>query len=143
MPDAGFVWQLILTLALIAGIGANIAVITSIKRTQRASVGPQPFVVQAAQEFITKKECEKHHASIETQLAFLNGQRVTDAKDAAGSRKGIYTELEGVRKEMVEMERRINKADEDRTTGLHNRLNEILSEVSEVRGAMNAQSKPS
>ncbi len=41
------------------------------------------------------------------------------------------------------MERRINKADEDRTTGLHNRLNEILSEVSEVRGAMNAQSKPS
>lgn len=108
----------------------------ALKLVDRIKDKPAPGEVraEAAEKFVTKSDCQKYHQALDGRLTFLDTQRVTDAKDAGASRRGIYNEVESVRKEMVDMERRINKADEDRTTGLHNRLNEILAEVSEIRG---------
>ena len=94
---------------------------------------------EAAEKFVTKAMCERYHQAMDARVEYLAGQRSADAQAGSQSRKGIYVELECVRKEMVEMERRINKADEERTTGLHDRLNEILGEVSEMRGMMKSK----
>ena len=85
------------------------------------------------------------HQEIAERIAFLDGQRVTDAKDNAASRKVIYDEIKAVqqatadqvskvRVELGDMERRLNKSDEDRTQHLHDRLNDILGELGELRG---------
>jgi hypothetical protein len=135
VPIAIASWLACLAIVLVIGL-----LIVKVAKEIRGHPAALEVRAESADKFVTKSDCEKRHQALDAQLGFLNVQRVTDAKDAAGSRKGIYTEVEGVRKEMAEMERRLNRADEDRTTGLHARLNEILAEVSEMRGQMKAQS---
>jgi hypothetical protein len=45
------------------------------------------------------------------------------------------------REELPEMERRLDKANEDRVSEVHDRVNEILGEVRELRGEMNGGKK--
>ena len=100
----------------------------------------------ARERFATKAECQRHHDVIEQRLSQAEVLRVADAKDSALSRRGVYEELKKAEKEsaekiahlskeMAEMERRLNHADEERSLALHTRLNEILAEVSELRGS--------
>jgi hypothetical protein len=116
-------------------------IITGLKLVREFRGQPEAAAVQAeaADRYVTKAVCERYHQAMDARLEALMGQRAVDLQTGSASRKGIYVELECVRKEMVEMERRINKADEDRTTGLHDRLNEILGEVSEMRGMLKAK----
>lgn len=131
VPLAIASWLACLAIVLVIGL-----LIVKVAKEIRGHPVAGDVRAESADKFVTKAQCEKYHQALDGRLSFLDNQRITDAKDAAGSRKGIYTEVETVRKEMVEMERRLNKADEDRTTGLHERLNEILAEVSEMRGQM-------
>ena len=80
---------------------------------------------EALERFATKVE-----------LAAMMAKRDEDVKYQAGSRKGIYEKIEAVREEMAEMERRLNAADESRTEGVHDRVNQILEAVGELRGEM-------
>lgn len=101
---------------------------------KKNEITPQPLVVQAAHDLVREKDCVSRHLTLEQQLVELRGQRIQDAKDASFSRKSVYGELESVRKEMGEMERRLNTADEQRTQALHSRINDILEAVGELRG---------
>jgi len=96
-------------------------------------------------KFVTKDQCENYHQALERRIAFLDTQRVEDAKDGSVSRSRIYDEMKAIQKttmdelahvrtEMGDMERRLNKADEDRTSDIHDRVNQILGEVREMRG---------
>ena len=116
-------------------------IITGLKLVKEFRGQPEAAAVQAesAERYVSKAVCERYHQAMDARLEALMGQRSVDLQAGAASRKGIYVELECVRKEMVEMERRINKADEERTTGLHDRLNEIMGEMSEMRGMLKAK----
>lgn len=108
---------------------------------------------ETAAGYVSKQECARTMADLNARLTQLDQWRVTDAKDGANSRRSIYDELKTVerksaesvtalQREMGEMERRLNRADEERTLAVHARLNEILAEVSELRGEMHHPRNP-
>lgn len=89
-------------------------------------------------------------AELAARLAAVEELRNSDLKDASFSRKNIYDEMRnmekridasliGMRAEMADLERRLNKSDEERTLKLHDRLNEILSDLGEMRGEVHAR----
>lgn len=131
-PSAANLGSQVQAVAFWISIAANLALVVAL--FIRPKISPQPLDVRSVEDPVPAKECRARHASIDAQLVELRQQRVTDAKDAAFSRKAVYGEIESVRKEMGEMERRLNAADEQRTTALHNRLNDILLAVGELRG---------
>ena len=45
--------------------------------------------------------------------------------------------LEGIRRELGEMERRLNKGSEDRAKETHDRINQILEGLADLRGRFN------
>jgi hypothetical protein len=124
-----------------AGLLALVNQFFTLKRNvvgkRKTEILPSPLEVREAHEFAKERDCADRHRLAMEGLAEIRQQRITDAKDAAGSRKGIYTEIESVRKEMGDMERRLNTADEERTQALHGRLNDILLAVGELRGKVN------
>lgn len=129
MPLAIASWLACLAIVLVIGL-----LILKVAKEIRGRPEAAEVQTEAAGLYMRKRDCEKMHANLDARVAFIDAQRTADVKEASTGRRLIYVEVEGVRKEMVEMERRLNKADEDRTISLHNRLNEILAEVSEVRG---------
>ena len=93
---------------------------------------------EGMERFMSQKHCENIHKALTEKIQSMDTRREAIAqemvlgreglvKELVNGREGLYMEMEGTRKEMVELERRLNKADEDRTSGLHIRLNEILS----------------
>jgi hypothetical protein len=101
----------------------------------------QPLEVVEGTQLVTREHCDLMHrpvsdrmAELEKKVQALDVSRQEDMRIAGGSRKAMYDRMEGLQKEMGDMERRLNRADEERTADLHTRLNEILEKVSELRG---------
>ena len=118
-----------------------------LKLTDRLRDKPSASEVanKAAETFARREAAEE----LRTRLAALEALRESDLKDASFSRKNIYDEMRnmekridsalvGIRAEMGELERRLNSADEARTLKIHDRLNEILSDLGEMRGEHHA-----
>jgi hypothetical protein len=119
---------------------------------KKQQISPQPLEIRAAVEFVKQSEFRAAHEHfeqrddhLEKQLAAMRVERIQDVKDAALSRKGIYdkldsmrrelsTEAQQVRREIPELERRISAAGEERITKVHDRINDVLEAVSELRG---------
>lgn len=78
MPEPSFVWQAILTLGLIASIGANIAVIRSVKTVQRREISPQPLGVMGEIQVTSRgrrfsgEMCDDRHGVISREVAALD-----------------------------------------------------------------------
>ena len=78
MPEPSFVWQAILTLGLIASIGANIAVIRSVKTVQRREISPQPFGVVGDIQVTSQGRrfeaamCDERHGTAAREVAALD-----------------------------------------------------------------------
>ena len=78
MPDPAFIWQAILTLGLIASIGANIAVIRSVKTVQKREISPQPFDVTGDIRVTAKgrrfsaEHCDDRHTTIAKEVSALD-----------------------------------------------------------------------
>jgi hypothetical protein len=126
---------------------------------KQQKISPQPLVVQAAIEFVKQEEFRAAHEHfeqrddhLEKQLAAMRVERIQDVKDAALSRKGIYDKLDSmrrelsqeaqqVRREIPDLERRISAAGEERITKVHDRINEVLEAVSEIRGELKEHRK--
>jgi hypothetical protein len=107
------------------------------------TIGPQPLMVREAEKFVTKETCMTHQNEVgeklnrlEKAVAEARDKRDADQRDAAFSRKTIYGEIETLRKEMAAMERRLNQDNENRSVKIHDRINEILEAVSELRGQL-------
>lgn len=102
-------------------------------------ISPQPLEVRAVADMARERDCVARHQALQEQLVELRSQRITDAKDGAFSRKGLYEALDAMKREMADMERRINTADEGRTAGVWKQLNEILEALGEVRGELKSR----
>ena len=88
----------------------------------------------ALERFATKMECEQRHRAATEDLRNVWSK-------IGGVERGLKADMDAkvgsLARELVEMERRINNADEERTLKLHDRLNEILGDMREMRGEMN------
>lgn len=68
--------------------------------------------------------------------------RIKVLEDRDDKVRDLISELEGsMRQEIAEMERRLNEGSEQRAKETHDRINLVLSSLSELRGHVNATSR--
>ena len=98
---------------------------------------PQPLEVKTAPGPVTREYCDSnYHASIqrikviEQELAELRNER----REAAAK---LERKIELAGREINELERRLNAANEARFEKVHTRINEVLGEIRELRGELN------
>jgi len=91
---------------------------------------------------VRAESLDKFATKVDLQQAVLkNDQEHNNVwSKIGGMERGLKEEIDlkvtGVSRELVEMERRLNKSDEERTSRVHDRLDNIFAEVAEMRGAM-------
>ena len=89
-------------------------------RKNSVTIEPQPMDVRKQPKRFNHDLAEQRHGDHE--------RRIHDCEGEIGD---IWKTL---RIELPEMERRINKAGEERITKVHDRVNDVLAAVSELRG---------
>ncbi len=98
---------------------------------------PQPLEVKAVRDPASREYCDRNHQvslrRIETVEQELNELRQERRETAAK----LEEKLEHVTRDIPEMERRLNAANEARLEKVHTRINEVLGEVRELRGEIN------
>jgi uncharacterized membrane protein len=123
-PDPKAFLQFWLILGLIFSVLANIVtpvvILSGIGRKQKREVN---FAVEPASKVEFDQHVIQNQREHENIFSRLNG-----------ADRGHSGQFERVRQEMHEMELRINKSSEERTEKTHNRINEVLEAVSELRG---------
>ena len=107
--SSGEIWMICLTAAMV-GI---MAIGTFWKKTDVKL--PQPLDIQAVESFVSQAEF-KHHVDNTTHE--------------------IHQIREILRREIPAMERRIAESGEQRVTKLHDRINQVLVEVSRLEGVV-------
>ena len=90
------------------------------KETQIREIAPQPLQVTKVPGLASEALCDARHGEISRRLVDHDKQ--------------IALLWKALRVELPEMERRLNTAGEERTRLVHERINEILSRVSELSG---------
>jgi DNA-binding transcriptional MerR regulator len=101
-------WLCIGLVAIIAGVRSALGLYRDLRNPpQQTTVTNDPLTVQKAIEYARTEECQARHAEdakkieeLHTQLSTLQRERVEDARAAALSRKGMYTQIDEVRKEL-------------------------------------------
>lgn len=98
---------------------------------------PQPLEVKTTPEPVTREYCDSnYHANnrriktMEQQLAELRHER----REAAAK---LEEKIELAGREINDLERRLNAANEARFEKVHTRINEVLGEIRELRGELN------
>ncbi len=98
---------------------------------------PQPLEVRSAREPAWREFCEGNHRASTRRIETIE-QELRDLREERRESAGKLEEkIETVGREIPELERRLNAANEARLEKVHNRINEVLGEVRELRGAVN------
>jgi hypothetical protein len=116
IPNANTTWLVINSLMAFAAAFATVGLYFNSRKRQETAVYPQPLVIALEKEFVHQKQFDAYKA------------------DQAESRRRLYERHEELREELHEMENRINAQGEERTVKVHERVNEILLAVGELRG---------
>lgn len=133
LPDPGSAhsigWVLLTLGALAAGmIGFDRLIRRSMGISdQQRTIGGQPIKVQSAPPFVTRDELDRTRESITDRVARVES-----------SLSSVSSELTVLRSQLHATETRINSAGEDRAAKIHERINDVLEAVSEVRGHVQA-----
>ena len=125
-PQAGPFLELWVAIAFLAGVAANLVTLIKVNQKQKREVS---FSFEPA----SKMEFERHVESNRQEHAQL-ATKLSGVERGWAEKLGVVEH--GLAREMQEMERRLNAADEERTHALHNRVNEILGEMREIRGEL-------
>ena len=110
-------------MALLAVAGTIYGFVGNKTRT----IDPQPLEVRGAAEFVPRKDFEhlRDENKREHEMLFAK---------IGGVSRGAEANLQTMRQEIHGMELRLNTANEERSSKLHDRINEVLEAVSELRG---------
>lgn len=121
MSDAELLWQIIKIAIPVSGFAI---VLYKLGRVERREVGPQPFVTKKAVEYATHEDFQRHtqvndqhHQRLEERLAALERRREAD-KEA------------------------IIKAGEERSHGIHKRIDQLVQAVGQLTGEVKHLSRP-
>src|ERR1043166_1130323 len=98
---------------------------------------PQPLEIKAVKDPVSREYCDNnYHANTRRMKAIEQELNELRAERRESSAK-LEEKIETVSREIPEMERRLNAANEVRVEKVHNRINEVLGEVRELRGEVN------
>jgi len=108
-----------------------------LREKQGQEIFPQPLEVRSVLDPVSRDYCDRNHQvslrrieTVEQELKELRQERRETAAN-------LEQKLEGVTRDIPEMERRLNAANETRLEKVHTRINEVLGEVRELRGEIN------
>jgi len=101
-----------------------------------AEIFPQPLEVKTAPHLATREYCDSNSnaavrriKAIEQELSDLRNER----REAAAK---LEEKIEIAGRDINELERRLNAVNEARFEKVHTRINEVLGEIRELRGAL-------
>jgi SMC interacting uncharacterized protein involved in chromosome segregation len=98
---------------------------------------PQPLEVRSAHEPVSREFCESNHHAITRRIEFIEQELRDLREERRKSAATLEEQIQTVSREIPELERRLNAANEARLEKVHNRINEVLGEVRELRGVVN------
>ena len=120
--------------AIAAAVNQSITAWRNLRGTSHVrEITPQPLTVSPATRYATLEELETMRDNLNERLDDMGGHVEQLRTDVVS----VRAELTGLRAELHNMESRANSRDESRAVKLHDRINEILAAVSEMRGELN------
>lgn len=112
----------------LGAVGALIISMVAMSRRQNVKV-QQPLEIKQASDFVHKGEFDR--------MTEQNEQTHRDIfAKLGGIERGATGNLDKLKGEIHAMELRINESGETRSEKIHTRINEVLAEVSEIRGEL-------
>jgi hypothetical protein len=108
-PDPVNLKDLVLGLILLSSLGVNIVTLLGLRKTQRREVSFQT-------EYMTRSACEREHEMIDAQLV-SNREALTR----------VHARIDELRREI-----------KDDVRGVHDRINTVLTAVSQLQGKVSA-----
>jgi hypothetical protein len=121
-------WLLLAGAGLAGALNQGLTLLDRWKEKPSAS----EVAAEAARRFVTTDVCAASHTNFVQRLSALETSH-------SQLEKRIDSSLTGIRAEMSDMERRLNRNDEERTQKIHDRLNDILRCVGELSGEVHAK----
>ncbi len=98
-------------------------------RSHIAEISPQPLEIRQATEFVRKLEFHETRDGIAHQIQQINNQlqeargiRITDAKDAASSRRLLHEEVKIARKDMLQHTENVRRELSDKIDNIPDRV---------------------
>lgn len=108
-PGTNEIWIVIGAIALVMSILGNLAQINVARRKRERVTLDQPLDVRLIKEFVKAEECLARHAestskisAVQLEVHDLRKERTEDARAAAMSRKGMYDQINQVRRDLTE-----------------------------------------
>jgi hypothetical protein len=123
--DPAIGWQIVLFIAFAFSVGANVAQVWNTRRAQDRNVSIKDGVA-------TVKDVQSVKLDLEVKVAAV-------ASDLSALETKVDTSVSKLSDELKDCETRITTKGEERVIKVHDRINEVLSAVSEVRGELNAR----
>lgn len=146
LPDAVTAWNVLLTLGVLVAIGANLASVLRARAVQQRAI-QQPLEIRPVRDLVTREDFsmthkqltqrldahEQHIAVIRDELRHAGEQ---SEKSASNRSAGIYTKIDSLRLELSEKLEAVRVEGKRDTEQVHERINAVLSAVSELRGEL-------
>lgn len=145
-PDPKFFYQSWLVIAFLVSVFSNVVLaVTAIIALRKKTELEQPVRVELEREFAKEAVCHARHTESTQMIEGLRRERITDAKDAAFSRKGIYKQIEEVggagtrqiealRRELTQHTEAVRKELADKIDDLPDRMIAMLRNTGAIRG---------
>jgi hypothetical protein len=124
IPADTLKWTLAILIVLL-GVAALIIGIIRSGEKKRVAIDEQPVEVRKSPKRFNHELSEQRHIEVHRRLNEHDRE--------------IGSLWNAVRVDIPAMERRLNDAGEERSGAIHDRINEILSAVSELRGEVRAK----
>ena len=98
---------------------------------------PQPLEVRPVHDPVSREFCEGNHQASTRRIDIIEQELRELRAERSSSAASLEEQIQTVSREIPELERRLNAANEARFEKVHNRINEVLGEVRELRGVVN------
>jgi hypothetical protein len=95
---------------------------------------PQPLEVNPVRDPASRDFCERNHQAASIRIQAVEQELAEVRAERRDSAAKLEAQINTVSREIPEMERRLNAANEVRLEKVHSRINEVLGEVRELRG---------
>ena len=101
------------------------------------SITNQPTDMRVVTDCVKEAECDKRHKELQDKFETVESRRIVDAKDAAGSRKGMYEEMkrldDKLSRHIEEIRRELSQKIDDKLDSLPMQIVTLLRNAREIK----------
>jgi len=98
---------------------------------------PQPLEIRSVRDPVSREHCDRNYQASARRIEAIEQELAELRQERREMTAKLEEKFESVSREIPELERRLNAANEARLEKVHHRINEVLGEVRELRGAVN------